>query len=95
LKTFFVFLFPQPSPNKQSFLFVFVDLHSRNNQIHEEIIRRSNKNGDDTIEIYDVPYSEHSSFDELRECVALWKPLWIIPTVNVSANATIQKLLRC
>jgi DNA cross-link repair 1A protein len=52
------------------------------------------KNEKDTIQIYDVPYSEHSSFTELRECVALWKPTWIIPTVNVTANDTIQKLLR-
>jgi len=62
--------------------------------VNKEKIFCSVKNEANTVQIYDVPYSEHSSFTELRECVALWKPSWIIPTVNVSANATIQKLLR-
>jgi hypothetical protein len=36
----------------------------------------------DRITVISVPYSEHSSFDELRDCVQVWAPKHIIPTVN-------------
>ena len=31
---------------------------------------------------YDVPYSEHSSFQELRDCVAFLRPAAVCPSVN-------------
>ena len=47
----------------------------------------------DAVTIYGVPYSEHSSFDELRECVAYFDPLRIIPTVNCRSKADSERLI--
>ncbi len=37
--------------------------------------------------VYGVPYSEHSNFAELRDCVASLRPKRLIPTVNVTDQA--------
>jgi hypothetical protein len=44
----------------------------------------SRKNGN--ISIHCVPYSEHSSFPELVDCLRNLRPLKIIPTVNTSKS---------
>eukprot|EP00549_Striatella_unipunctata_P003640 CAMPEP_0118694582 /NCGR_PEP_ID=MMETSP0800-20121206/12617_1 /TAXON_ID=210618 ORGANISM="Striatella unipunctata, Strain CCMP2910" /NCGR_SAMPLE_ID=MMETSP0800 /ASSEMBLY_ACC=CAM_ASM_000638 /LENGTH=109 /DNA_ID=CAMNT_0006593091 /DNA_START=33 /DNA_END=362 /DNA_ORIENTATION=- len=43
--------------------------------------------------VYSVPYSEHSSFPELVDCIACLKPKKIIPTVNVrNSEEQVNKL---
>ena len=37
------------------------------------------------MSVYGVPYSEHSSFPELRDCVARLRPKRVVPTVSSSA----------
>ena len=37
--------------------------------------------------VYGIPYSEHSNFAELRDCVASLRPKRLIPTVNVTDQA--------
>lgn len=45
--------------------------------------------------IHSVPYSEHSSFPELVECLACLKPRRIIPTVNAGkSDVQVQCLLK-
>jgi hypothetical protein len=45
------------------------------------------------VTIYGVPYSEHSSFAELRECVKTLRPVKIVPTVNASNPAALRRLV--
>jgi DNA cross-link repair 1A protein len=45
--------------------------------------------------VYGVPYSEHSSFEELRAFVHALQPRSVVPTVNAgaaSARAAMQAL---
>lgn len=62
------------------------------NTVSKSIVtsRRSGK-----LTIHDVPYSEHSSFPELVDCIRVLKPKKIIPTVSVSkSQQQVDLLLR-
>mmetsp|Transcript_22487 Transcript_22487/g.53276 ORF Transcript_22487/g.53276 Transcript_22487/m.53276 type:complete len:168 (+) Transcript_22487:1099-1602(+) len=41
--------------------------------------------------VYSVPYSEHSSFDEICEFVKVCKPRTLIPTVNADTRQETEK----
>ncbi|CAM9394873.1 unnamed protein product [Scytosiphon promiscuus] len=43
--------------------------------------------------VYSLPYSEHSSFNQLRDFVRAVKPKKIVPTVNAASSASVEKML--
>ena len=53
---------------------------------------RRNKLG--SVTVLSVPYSEHSSFSELKRCVADFKPRRIVPTVNNKSKESTRAMVR-
>ena len=47
------------------------------------------------VKVYGIPYSEHSSYTELRACVATLRPLKLIPTVNASNPNAARAIVNC
>jgi DNA cross-link repair 1A protein len=47
-----------------------------------------------SVAVYGVPYSEHSSFTELRACVREWNAQWIVPTVNNYKREQVDEMVR-
>lgn len=46
-----------------------------------------------TLVLYQLPYSEHSSFNELRDFVAWLRPRDVIPSVNNDSGAGARRML--
>ena len=46
-----------------------------------------------SVTVHEVAYSEHSSFDELRDCVRELSPRRIIPTVNCNRGDMARLLI--
>jgi hypothetical protein len=49
--------------------------------------------GAGTLTLVSVPYSEHSSFGELRRCVAALRAERIVPTVNCRSQADLARIV--
>ena len=45
------------------------------------------------MRLHEVPYSEHSSFTELVECVRAVRPRRIVPTVNCNSASKVQAMV--
>lgn len=58
---------------------------------HGATPQRINRSKDQAV-VYDVPYSEHSSYEELREFVKWAKPARLLPTVNARSSDQANKL---
>ncbi|KAG2219689.1 hypothetical protein INT45_001861, partial [Circinella minor] len=56
------------------------------------VVLNPQKSSIDTIKVYGVPYSEHSSFRELASFIASLDVRRIIPTVNVGNEVSRQKM---
>ena len=46
------------------------------------------------ITIYDLPYSEHSSYNELRRFVKFVRPKKVVPTVNIQDSKNMETLFK-
>ena len=56
------------------------------------VVLNPQKSSVDTVKVYGVPYSEHSSFRELAAFVSSLDVRRIIPTVNVGSEESRQKM---
>lgn len=59
------------------------------------IFRLINRDDDDSVFLTGIPYSEHSSFLEMKRFVQWLQPLKIIPTVNNGSWASRKAMEKC
>ena len=45
------------------------------------------------VRIHEVPYSEHSSFAELRQCVRDWAPVRVVTSVSSATREKAKAIL--
>mmetsp|Transcript_18598 Transcript_18598/g.39087 ORF Transcript_18598/g.39087 Transcript_18598/m.39087 type:complete len:179 (-) Transcript_18598:740-1276(-) len=45
-----------------------------------------------SVVLYEVPYSEHSSFSELQRCVASVRPRYLVPTVGGFSSDKVERM---
>eukprot|EP01035_Chromulina_nebulosa_P016897 gene16897-22386_t len=67
-------------------------VNSNNNQNSNKFILTPKLNKSNNNKIFSLPYSEHSSFNELVDCIQVLRPHIVIPTVNTNENKVKEQI---